>query len=110
MTGEPTDISHLCSFGLYQWVKYKKTGEGTGFSLPTEKLGRCLGPANNQIHVVSQYVLTDSGEVIPIQTLRMLTQSGMENDEVKQQQEIYSETILRRYGDHKSPPGNWVNL
>ena len=108
LTGEPTDISHLCNFGWYEWIKYRKTGEETGFPSPNEKLGRCLGPANNQGHVMSQYVLTDSGEVIPIQTLRKLTQSERDSEHEGHQRNIYNERIRKRYGDHRSPPDNWV--
>ena len=44
--------------------------------MPSEKLGRCLGPAKNQGNLMSQYILTEAGEVIPIQTLRgSLTES-----------------------------------
>ena len=73
-TGELTDISNLCNFKWFEWVKYRKTGEG--FPMPSEKLGRCLGPAKNQGNLMSQYILTEAGEVIPIQTLRgSLTES-----------------------------------
>ena len=78
LTGDVTDISHLCNFGWYEWIKYRKTGGDTSFPLPNERLGRCLGPANNQGHVISQYVLIQSGEVIPIQTLHKLIQSELD--------------------------------
>ena len=108
LTGETTDISHLCNFAWYEWVKYRKTGEETGFPSPTERLGRCLGPANNKGHIMSQYVLTDAGEVIPIQTLRKLTQSELDGEHDLQQRKAFDESIRKRFGDHKAPPDNWV--
>ena len=77
LTGEVTDLSSLCNFGWYEWVKYRKVGET--FPISTEKLGRCLGPALNKGNEMSQYILTESGEVLPIQTLRSLSPSELEN-------------------------------
>ena len=43
MTGEMTDISNLCVYNWYEWIKFRKVGEQ--YPYPTEWLGRCLGPA-----------------------------------------------------------------
>ena len=45
MTGEMTDISNLCNFKWYEWVKFRKPGEQ--YPYPTVQLGRYLGPAIN---------------------------------------------------------------
>ena len=49
------------------------------FSVSTKKLRRCLGPAQNEGNEMSQYVITESGEVFPIQTLCSLSLSELEN-------------------------------
>lgn len=77
LTGEITDISNLCNFSRYEWIKFRKLGEKYPF--PTEWLGRCLGPAINKGNAMSQHVMTESGEVIPVQTLRKLTPAELTN-------------------------------
>ena len=74
LTGEVTDISNLCAFKWYEWVKFQRVGPDSAYSLPSEQLGRCLGPAKNRGNVMSQHVLTRNGSVLLIQTLRSLTQ------------------------------------
>ena len=76
MTGELTEISNLCNFKWYEWVKFRKTGEQ--YPYPTEWIGRCLGPAVSKGNAMSQNVLTESGEVLPVQTLRRLTPSELQ--------------------------------
>ena len=66
MTGEVIDISNLCNFKWYEWVKFRKPGEQ--YPYPTEHLARCLGPAVNKGNAMSQNVLTESREIIPTQT------------------------------------------
>ena len=56
MTGEITDTSVLCNFAWFEWVKFRKTGVYTQYSLPSEKLGRCLGPDRNKGNEMSQHV------------------------------------------------------
>ena len=76
MIGQLTDISHLCEFKFYKWIKYKRVG--VQFPFATEQLGRCLGPAVNQGSRMCQYVLADRGNVMSLQTLRRLTMKGHE--------------------------------
>ena len=95
MTGEMTDISNLSNFGWYEWVKFRKPGEP--YPAPTEWLGRCLGPAANKGNEMSQYVLTSSGEVLPVQTLRKLTESDKSNpNEIKARKKM-DEYIINRF-------------
>ena len=44
LTGELTDISNLCNFAWYEWVKFRREGPQADFPYPTEHLGRCLRP------------------------------------------------------------------
>ena len=108
LTGDLTDISHLCYSGWYEWVKFRREGETAKFPFPTEHLGRCLGPAINKGNAMSQRVMTERGEVLPVQTLRTLTQAEIDNPSEKKQRERFDEYIRNRYGDSINPPDNWV--
>ena len=108
LTGDITDISAISSFDWYQWVKYRREGPEAAYPLPHERIGRCLGPAVNKGNEMSQYVLVENGSVLPIQTLRELTQSEIEDPtEVKIRRE-FDMKIESMYGNHLSPPPNWA--
>ena len=106
MTGEMTDISNLCNFNWYEWVKFRKPGEQ--FPYPTEWLGRCLGPSNSQGNAMSQNVLTESGEVLPVQTLRKLTPAEVSSPTEIEKRNKMDSVIRKRFGDSKNVPDNWV--
>ena len=106
MTGEMTDISNVSNFRWYEWVKVRKPGEQ--YPYPTEHLGRCLGPAPNKGNAMSQNVLTESGEIIPTQTLRSLTGSEIRNTTEIEKRKRMDDVIRSRYGDSKSVPDNWI--
>ena len=106
LTGNITDISNLCWFGWFEWVKFRKEGASAAYPLPHEHLGRCLGPADNKGNVMAQNVLTIDGEILPIQTLRSLTPSEYESE--KPIMERFTQKIRDRYGDHLGPPKSWV--
>ena len=108
MTGEMTDISHLCNFGWYEWVKFRREGDSAKYPFPTELLGRCLGPARNKGNMMSQRVLTEKGELLPVQTLRKLTKAEMDDPLEIEKRKQFDAYILQRYGDSKNPPENWV--
>ena len=61
MTGEITDISNICAFEWYEWVKFRREGSSAAYPYPSERLGRCLGPARNKGNSMSQYVLVIDG-------------------------------------------------
>ena len=63
MTGKPTNISKYCEFKFYQWVRYH--GEGQQFPIMHERYGQCLGPAEGTGNEMSQWILTEKGEVLP---------------------------------------------
>ena len=82
MTGQPTDISHLCEFKFYEWVYYLDHTS----SFPNDRyvLGRYLGPSENYGNRMSQYILNSNGEIIPRQTVRKLSKAEM-NDEAEKE-------------------------
>ena len=69
--GDQADISNLCQFGWYEWVKYYDSTQN--FPHQKECLGRCLGPAKNEGNEMTNWVLAKSGKVISRRTLRPLT-------------------------------------
>ena len=103
-----TDISHLCNFGWYEWVKFRREGSTAAFPYPVEQLGRCLGPAKNKGKILSQRVLTSKGELLPVQTLRKLTPAELDNPAEKKRRDEFDAYILERDGDSRNPPKNWV--
>ena len=69
MTGEETDISHICNLEWNEWVTFCRIRPEDAYPFPNGHFGRCLGPARNKGNLMSQYVLLESGKVISIQTL-----------------------------------------
>lgn len=103
--GSQADISHLCHFGWYEWVYYRdKTA-----SYPHQKecLGRCLGPAKNEGNMMANWVLTQSGVVIPRRTIRRLSkdESSESNEVEAAKRRSYDSDILRKLGDSVKLPG-----
>ena len=82
--GTEADISHICQYGWYEWVYYRDVK--TSFPYQKEWLGRCLGPAKNEGNAMAQWILRESGKVVPRRTLRRLTP-----DELSPSNEVESE-------------------
>ena len=53
--GSEGDISNICNFGWYEWVYYRDHGN---FPENKQKLGRVLGPMQNEGNEMAQGVLT----------------------------------------------------
>ena len=102
MTGRPCDISDLCEYGWYEWIKYRR--EGVGFPLPSERLGRCLGPAKHAGNAMSQHVLTEDGNVLPLQTIRRLTPAELISEVEKDKMAEFNRKIKKKWGDSITPP------
>ena len=97
LTGQPTDISALCEFGWYDWVIYRI--EGQTYPYTHKKLGRVLGPATNAGSVMSQWVLTKSGDVMPIQTLRHLKPAEKNNPTIQERMKEFTNAITKKLGN-----------
>ena len=97
MTGKPTDISNISEFKFYEWVKYKR--EGVQFPFTSNQIGRCLGPAIGQGSRMCQHVLTDKGNVMPIQTLRRLTPSEINSPSELEERKCFDKFIKKRFGN-----------
>jgi len=53
---------------------------------------------------MSQWVLTGTGDVMPIQTLRALTPAEYNNHSIKERMEDFTKVIKRKLGDSATPP------
>ena len=60
--GEEGDISDICQFGWFKWVYFRVT---TGkFPSLSHVMGICLGPANNEVNAMAQWVLKQNGQIL----------------------------------------------
>ena len=57
---------------------------------------------------MSQHILLENGKVIPIQTLRSLTQAELDSPLEKSKRDAFDRPIKKSHGDDKSPPADWV--
>lgn len=96
MTGQPTDISHLCEFAWYEWVYFRDSH--SQFPLPSMILGRCLGPAESMGTEMSQHVLLASGKILPKQSLRHLTREEWDSPIEAKKRSEFDSGIEKKYG------------
>ena len=95
--GQPTDISALCEYSWYDWVIYRI--EGQQYPYTHKKLGRVLGPARNAGTTMSQWVLTKTVDVMPIQTLRHLTPAKKANPLIQERMKEFDQAIKKKLED-----------
>ena len=108
ISGQQTDISSLAAFGWYEWVYYRDPGQT--YPMASERLGRCLGPAEHAGTAMSQWVLNEKGNVLPQQTLRHLTKQEMISNTELTKRTTFDETIKSRLGDSLNPPPTPLDL
>ena len=102
ISGQQTDISSLAAFGWYEWVYYRDPGQT--FPMPSERLGRCLGPAEHAGTAMSQWVLNEKGSVLPQQTLRHLTKQELLSNTEMTKRSHFDEAIKAKLGDSLNHP------
>ena len=108
LTGQQTDISSLAAFGWYEWVYYRDPGQS--YPMPSERLGRCLGPADHVGTAMSQWVLNEKGNVLPQQTLRSLTTLELQSNVERTKRDAFDKIILQKLGDSTHPPPDPIDL
>ena len=108
VTGQQTDISSLAAFEWYEWVYYRDPGQTYPF--PSERLGRCLGPAEHHGTEMSQWVLNEKGNVLPQQTLRSLTPTELQSNMDRKKRDSFDKAILEKLGDSLTPPSKPIDL
>ena len=101
--GVEGDISNICHFGWYEWVYYRDHGS---FPENKQKLGRVLGPIQNEGNEMAQAVLTSKGTVIPRRTLRKLDISEIHSETEKRKRQLFDDVIREKLGDAMAIPKN----
>ena len=102
MTGTPTDISAISAFEWWELVKFKQ--EGKVFPFQHSHIGRCLGPAPNFGTELCYNVLTTTGKVIPVSTLRSLTPTEKSSPRMIEKIKKFDDFIYERFGDPRNSP------
>ena len=102
ITGDPGDISNLCQFGWFAWCRYRDHAEFPG---QAEKLGRCLGPADNYSNEMCQWILKDTMEFTTSHNIRALTNDEMRSIEGQREREVFMTRCRARHGDKILVPG-----
>ena len=102
MTGTPTDISAISAFEWWEIVKFKQ--EGKVYPFQHSHLGRCLGPAPNFGTELCYNVLTTTGKVLPVSTLRSLTPSEKSNPTMIKRVKDFDKFVYERFGDPRNSP------
>ena len=82
---------------------YRK--EGHSFPLPSERLGRVLGPADHAGHAMFQWILTERGKVLPIQTVQRLTPAEIDSPMENDRRMDFDDYVIKIFGDSLRPPG-----
>ena len=72
--------------------------------MPKERLGRVLGPAKNHGNIMTQWVLTSNGTIVPRRTLRRLKEEELHNPTELQKRDVFTSVIQSKLGDSMTPP------
>ena len=112
---ESADISNIATFGWFEWVYCREDSKSSRHKFPhgLEVLGRCLGPAKDHGNEMAQWVLKESGYVVPLRTLRRLTphELSVTNEDERDKRLLFMNNIRRRFGDATNlPPQGVVEL
>ena len=93
MTGQTADISNICEYAWYEWVKFN---DKVSWPNPKMELGRCLGPAIDVGSAMTYHILKSNGQVVVRSTVRSLTQAEIETE--RDSRRDFDAEITRRLG------------
>ena len=102
ITGRPCDISEICVYGWYKWVKYRR--DGRQFPFPSERIGRCLGPAKQAGNAMSQHIRIDTVDVLPLQTIQLLTPAEINSPVEDETRKRFNLIIRAKFSDSLRSP------
>jgi hypothetical protein len=97
MIGQTADISFICLFKWYDWTYYNDSNA----QFPDQKvvLGRYLGPTEPEVgSVLTGKILTATGEVIPRNMFRHLTDAEIVSSDNQKERDKFNETVGNRCG------------
>jgi hypothetical protein len=102
--GTQADISNVCHFRWYEWVYYRD--QSASYPFQKECLGQCLSPAKNGGNVMANWVLTQTGQVIPCRIILQLKkdESNASNEVEAAKRATYMAEITSQLGDSVNLP------
>ena len=97
--GTEADISKICQCVWYEYVYYR--GQSASYPHMKEFIGRCLGPTQNEVNKMAQWILTGNGQVVPRRATRHLTKSELAptNDTEQRKRTEFDVPITNRIGN-----------
>ena len=72
--------------------------------MPKERLGRVLGSTKNHGNIVTQWVLTDKGTVLPCRIMGRLNDEEIHSPTEMKKREVFDSMIQSKLGDSIVPP------
>ena len=105
--GSQKDISNICSYAWYEWIYYRDDGS---YPENKEKLGRILGPLDNEGNEMAQAILNSNARVITRRTIRRLTTAERHSESEKTKRGTFDAIIEQRLGDSMKAPENPDNM
>jgi hypothetical protein len=96
MTGNTTDISHICKFAWFDWVMFRDNIP----TFPKDKLvlGRYLGPATDVGSAMTAKILKSNKQVVYRLTLRHLTDHEHACQVHTANRKLFDDSIAERLG------------
>jgi hypothetical protein len=102
LTGDASDISHLCEFGWFNPVWYIDVTD----PLQNKKLARYLGPSHDIGQAMCSKLIMEKGQIIAQTSVIPLSSAEINNAVIKQQTIYYENTFKTALGDRAAgiPP------
>lgn len=89
LTGDTTDISHICEFGWCQWVWFMSPPrEG---SMETKRLGRHCGPSFDVGEALCAWCLMDEARLVSGTSVFPLTQAEIDSEAIKVKKQVHTD-------------------
>jgi hypothetical protein len=101
VSGDASDISHLCELSWYEWLWYH---DPVDFPEDKRKLGRWLGPSHDIGHVMCARVLAANGQILACTTYSPLSVADHNSESVKKRQLEFDESIKTEFGNPDRVP------
>jgi Reverse transcriptase (RNA-dependent DNA polymerase) len=95
LTGDTSDISHICEFSWYDMVWYVDHLD----KLQNRKLGRYLGPSYDIGQAMASKILTSKGQVLSRTSVFPITIEDTNSEAIKEQMKSYEQDLKNALGD-----------
>ena len=102
LTGRMPDISELVDLSFYDWCIYRDPI--AKFPENPMKIGRYLSPAHHCGNAMTNNILTSTGRVLPITTVRPLNEEELNSPTETAKRKVFNDFIRSKFGDSINPP------